>query len=134
MQEAMIRLCNLMECDHCIVSTGCRLNRMQAYITFFRLYKRRFFCNRYIYLIVLNEYDPSTMWLFIENNPIIRTYCKTILNFQIYILYHLNKVWRNIYIYSTYNRKLRVCPRNKKQMIANWWKQSVLIINMYWKV
>ena len=63
MREAMIRLRNLMECDHCIVSTGCDVgNRMHAYVTFFRSYKRRFFAiGTYIHLIVLNEYDPSSM-------------------------------------------------------------------------
>ena len=86
-----------------------------TYNFFLDLIKEDFFCNRYVYLIVLNEYDPSTMWLEkymyslrTENNPIIRTYCKKILNFQIYIPYNLNKVCRNIYTYSMYNRKLRV--------------------------
>ena len=97
MQEAMIRLRNMMECDHCIVSTGC--------ILFFRSYKRRSDCSQWVRSI---NYVTRKIYVLIENNPIIRTYCKKILNFQIYIPYDLNKVCRNIYTYGTYNMKLRV--------------------------
>ena len=54
------------------------------------------------------NYVTRKIYVLIENNPIIRTHCKKILNFQIYIPYDLNKVCRNIYTYGTYNRKLRV--------------------------
>ena len=49
------RLCNLMECYHCIVSTDAFIHNF-----FLNRIKEFIFCNRYVYPIVFNENDPST--------------------------------------------------------------------------
>ena len=56
-------------------------------------------------------YVTRKIYVLIENNPIIRTYCNKMLNFHICISYDLNKVCRNIYTYGAYN-KTKSTPLN----------------------